>query len=80
MNLTYTQFQALSSCEAQSLQQAVGRRICDAFESGMNLMLNANMRIDDLPAAMVEALIELGFDDVSARHIAFGIRLSISNN
>lgn len=78
MNMNHVQFQSLSSFEAQQIHRKVGKALIQAFESGMNLILTAHLRLDDLPEAMVEKLMEIGFDEASAREIALGSRIRIS--
>jgi len=71
------QFQSLSRCEAAQICSAVKRTIIDAYEAGFNVAANNyDKSIDDLFAAHLKALDDLGFGYISMADAASMLKVS----
>ena len=62
MDLTHTDYQSLSACEAMDLHRRVSQDVIDAYRAGINLILATyDGPLEDLMKANKKALEAIGF-------------------
>lgn len=72
------QFQSLSRCEAEQMCHAITNTILNAYITGLNVVANNyDKPLDDLFTAHRDALIDLGFSNISFKEAISMIEFSV---